>query len=97
MKKVYKFNWECDVEHGIHATQGANLVQKMCEVGANILMIDEATSRSIDAKSILGLLSMAISKYQKFTVWVEGTAEDFDHVRDYFGSIGIVDNIIEKI
>lgn len=97
MKKVYKFNWECDLDHGVHAAQAATLVHRMSEINANILMMDDATGRSIDAKSILGLLSMAISKYQKFSVWVEGTTEDFDHVKDYFGAIGIVDGIVEKI
>lgn len=97
MKKVYKFNWECDMDYGIHAKQAAELVNNMSKTNANILLVDDQNRRSIDAKSILGLLSMAIGKYQKFSVWVEGTAEDFDHVKNYFGVIGIVDSITEKI
>jgi phosphotransferase system HPr (HPr) family protein len=97
MKKVYKFNWECDMDYGIHAAQAAALVQAMSKTNANILIVDDANGRSIDAKSILGLLSMAINKYQSFSVWVEGTASDFDHVKDYFSVIGVVNDIVEKI
>ena len=97
MKKVYKFNWECDLDYGVHAQQAAELVQRMGRLKANILMVDDITGRSVDAKSVLGLLSMAIAKYQKFTIWVEGSISDFDVVRDYFGSIGQVDTIEEKI
>lgn len=97
MNKVFKFSWECDMDYGIHAAQAAELVQRMSKVNANILIVDDTNGRSIDAKSILGLLSMAISKYQKFSVWVEGTSEDFEHVKDYFKVIGKIDSITEKI
>lgn len=96
MKKVYKFNWSCDVDYGIHAAQAASVVQAMSKTNANVLLVDDASGRSVDAKSILGLLSMAVNKDQKCTVWIEGNALDLDIVKDHFVTIGTITDIQEK-
>lgn len=69
-------NQEVTIENaaGLHARPAQLFVQKASQFQSNIQVIKD-TGAAIDAKSILGVMSLALGKGSKITIQAEGTDE----------------------
>lgn len=84
--KVYKFEWECSV--ALVPKEAGSLVQDLSKFTADIMLANDDNTVQVDAKSVLGLISLAIYEGDTYTVWVNSKEDVFPTIRDRFESIG---------
>lgn len=91
--KVYKFEWECRT--ALSPAEAGLLVQDLSKFTAEVMLANDDNTVQVDAKSILGLLSLAIYEGDTYTVWVNAKEDVFPKIKDRFESVGETFNLEE--
>ena len=91
--KVYKFEWEC--HKGLSPSQSSLLIQRLAKYTADIMFANYDNTKQVDAKSILGLVSLAIEEGDTWVIWINSKAEVMPKIVEIFESIGDVFNLEE--
>lgn len=91
--KVYKFEWECRT--ALSPAEAGLLVQDLSKFTAEVMLANDDNTVQVDAKSILGLLSLAIYEGDTYTVWVNAKEDTFPKIKDRFESVGETFNLEE--
>jgi len=97
MNKVYEFKWTCTLQDGLHAKEASMLLQDLQKIMGNILIVSDNGYSRVDAKSILGLLSLAIGNGAAYTVYFEGTDKQFKVLEKAFAKRGTVKSPKERL
>jgi phosphotransferase system HPr (HPr) family protein len=97
MNKVYEFKWTCTLQDGLHAKEASMLLQDLQKIMGNILIVSDNGYSRVDAKSILGLLSLAIAEGAAYTVYFEGTDKQFKVLEKAFAKRGTVKSPKERL
>lgn len=90
---VYKFEWECRV--ALSPAQSSLLIQQLGTYNADIMFSNYENTKQVDAKSILGLVSLAIDEGDTWVIWINSKPELMPKLVELFESIGDVFNLEE--